>query len=256
MNKPKGAEAPFSRAFYRHQLNDNLQHQMQMLFDFWFTQFDFPDENGKPYRSSGGAMVWNNQLKCQIPKDWSVTTLENLIDVYQTRISSNDINGRVYIPIEVIPRHKISFSDTADLEKANSGLCLFNRKDILLSNRRVYFHKVCISPFSGITRDTVITTRPKNTENLGYVFMRLFSDHFIKYATINSVGSEQPVLSPTTVLNYKVPHPTRGLDLKYSSFVDKYIDLILCNEQSSRELVALRDTLLPLLMNGQTTISD
>ena len=58
-----------------NKINDNLQHQLKLIYDYWFTQFDFPDENGKPYRSSGGAMVWNEQLKREIPDGWSVISI-------------------------------------------------------------------------------------------------------------------------------------------------------------------------------------
>ncbi len=227
-----------------------------MLFDYWFTQFDFPDSNGKPYKSSGGAMQFNKELGRAIPSDWTVGTLHSVIDVFQNRITSETLGNRLYIPIEVIPRHQISFYKTADIDKAVSGLCSFNRKDILLSNRRVYFHKVCISPFDGITRDTVITIRPKTQANLGYAFQHLFSDAFIKYATINSYGSEQPVLSPKTVLDYKIPLPPNGLDQKYSELVSSCIDQILSNEEESRELTTIRSYILPLLMSGQATIAD
>ena len=56
-------------------LNDNLAQQLRLLYDYWFTQFDFPDESGKPYRSSGGQMVWNNGLKRKIPESWCVVPL-------------------------------------------------------------------------------------------------------------------------------------------------------------------------------------
>ncbi len=55
-----------------NRINDNLQRQLKLIYDYWFTQFDFPDENGKPYRSSGGAMVWNEQFKRNIPQKWTI----------------------------------------------------------------------------------------------------------------------------------------------------------------------------------------
>jgi type I restriction enzyme S subunit len=237
-------------------INDNLSNQMQVLFNYWFTQFNFPNSDGKPYKASGGTMQFNKELGRLIPAGWTAGSLRSVIDIFQTRISPETIGNRLYIPIEVIPRHQISFYKTADMDKAASGLCSFNRKDILLSNRRVYFHKVCISPFDGITRDTVITIKPKIKENLGYVFQYLFSDAFIKYATINSYGSEQPVLSPQTVLDYKIPLPPQDLDKKYSDLVKNSIDQILLNEVENRNLSIIREDILPLLMSGQATIAD
>ena len=60
-------------------LNDNLEQQAKLIYDYWFTQFDFPDENGKPYCSSGGKMVWNEQLKRNIPENWNVVPLLKLV---------------------------------------------------------------------------------------------------------------------------------------------------------------------------------
>ena len=60
------------------QINDNLQRQLKLMYDYWFTQFDFPDENGKPYRASGGAMVWCDELQRSIPKGWTVSTLSDI----------------------------------------------------------------------------------------------------------------------------------------------------------------------------------
>ena len=60
-------------------LNDNLEQQAKLIYDYWFTQFDFPDENGKPYCSSGGKMVWNKKLKRNIPENWNVVPLLKLV---------------------------------------------------------------------------------------------------------------------------------------------------------------------------------
>ena len=62
-------------------INDNLEAMAKQLYDYWFVQFDFPNEEGKPYKSSGGAMVWNEYLKREIPKDWEVEPLNNWLDI-------------------------------------------------------------------------------------------------------------------------------------------------------------------------------
>lgn len=226
------------------------------MYDYWFTQFDFPDENGKPYRSSGGAMVWNDQLKRDIPLGWNVKTVADIINVSNEKISPKDISDRYYVPIEVIPRRCISFCETASKDKALTGLCAFDKNAILLSNRRVYFHKVSIAPFNGVTRDTVIILKPKIIENLGFAFQVINDDHFIEYATKNSYGTEQPVLATSTVLEYLIPYSSNQLDLLYSQSVQPMIDKVLQLQNENHKLIALRDWLLPMLMNGQTTISD
>ena len=61
-------------------INDNLEQQAKLIYDYWFTQFDFPDENGKPYCSSGGKIVWNEQLKRNIPENWAVVPLSTVFN--------------------------------------------------------------------------------------------------------------------------------------------------------------------------------
>lgn len=232
-----------------------LESMAKDIYDYWFVQFDFPDENGKPYKSSGGKMVWNEELKREIPEGWKADKLGSIVSVITNRINAEQIGHRKYIPIEVIPRNKMSFYETADIDKAATGLCSFNKGAILLSNRRVYFHKVSISPFDGVTRDTVIIMEAQK-DNLGYAYQIVNSDHFINYATRFSYGTEQPVLSTPSALAYDISCPNNAVDLKYSRFVAPLIEKVLSLEHENAELTSLRDFLLPLLMNGQVKIGD
>lgn len=236
-------------------INASLEAIACKLYDYWFVQFDFPDANGRPYKSSGGKMVYSDLLKREIPIGWKEQTLDQLVNVINERISPDIIqeNDR-YTPIEVIPRHEMSFSECCPIEEATSGLCRYHKKDILLSNRRVYFHKVCIAPFDGITRDTVIILRPKDSKNLGFVFQKVYSEHFIKYATVISNGSEQPVLSWSDAQEYVTLKPNNGLDIIYSNKVNNIIERLLENQAEITSLTRQRDELLPLLMNGQVSV--
>lgn len=237
-------------------LNHNLEEMAKQLYDYWFVQFDFPDENGKPYKSNGGKMIWNEKLKREIPEGWNVVPLSQYLETYVEKVSPKDVNQNDrYAPIEVIPRQKMSFCECAAIENAISGLCRFHRKHILLSNRRVYFHKVCISAFSGLTRDTVIVLTPALEHLLGYAYQLVNDGMFIEYATRHSYGSEQPVLSWESARLYKVIQPSNGLDVNYSKYTDSIIENILRNEIEIDSLTKLRDELLPLLMNGQVSVN-
>lgn len=238
----------------KKKINAKLEAMVKRLYDYWFVQFDFPNEEGKPYKSSGGKMEYNATLKRDIPAGWEVKRLGDVISTSCERINTNDIKNQYYVPIEVIPRNKMSFHETAALDKAATGLCSFKKRSILLSNRRVYFHKVCISPFDGITRDTVIIINPKQNDNLGFVYQIINSNHFIDYATVHSYGSEQPVLSTPAVLNYRIIYPNCDLDKEYSRKTESIISQVLQNELEIQKLTKLRDRLLPLLMNGQVEV--
>ena len=234
------------------EINRNLEAMARQLYDYWFVQFDFPDENGRPYKSSGGKMVWNEKLKREIPKGWKEINLGDYLQCITERIQPSDKDD-YYTPIEVLPRKQMSFSDFVPIEEATSGLCRYKEGDILLSNRRVYFHKVCIAPSNGITRDTVIILRPQKGL-LGYSFQLVFSDHFISYATQHSYGSEQPVLSWEAAKKYKVVRPTNNIDAEYSIITNNIVAQILSNEREIRKLTNYRDMMLPLLMNGQVSV--
>ena len=238
------------------QINDNLEAMAKQLYDYWFVQFDFPNEEGKPYKSSGGAMVWNEKLKREIPQGWGTQNLADCLKLKTERVNSKDIKDTDnYTPIEVIPRKQMSLHETVALENAMSGICRYSRRNILLSNRRVYFHKVCIAPFDGLTRDTVLVLEPYNSGNLGYLYETVFADEFILFATKHSYGSEQPVLSWTAAQKFNVLRPSNSIDKKYSKIVDSIIESVLNNQIEIIKLTKQRDELLPLLMNGQATVN-
>ena len=227
----------------------------KQLYDYWFVQFDFPNEEGKPYKSSGGKMVYNPKLKREIPDGWEVVNLSEYLSVYTEKISTKTITKECrYAPIEVLPRKKMSFHECAPIENAISGLCKFKKRQILLSNRRVYFHKVCIAAFDGITRDTVIILNPIHDKLLGYTYQLVNDNVFIEYATRHSYGSEQPVLSWESAKMYKTLKPSNELDFLYSKHINTIIDRVIMNELEIASLTKQRDELLPLLMNGQVSV--
>lgn len=236
-------------------INQNLEAMAKQLYDYWFVQFDFPDENGKPYRSSGGEMVWNDKLKRKIPKGWDVVKLDDSFQVVTKKVKKEEIQHLLYAPIEVLPKKQMSFYNTAPIESAVSGLCKFDKGNILLSNRRVYFHKVCIAPFNGVTRDTVIILRALNKETFGFDYQVINSEHFISYATKFSYGSEQPVLSWQDAKNYNYVKPKNKIAEKYSACIAPLIEKNLESQMELRELVKQREELLPLLMNGQVSVN-
>lgn len=238
-----------------NKINAELENMAKTLYDYWFVQFDFPDEKGKPYKSSGGKMVWNETLKREIPEGWNTAKLENSFQVVSDKAKKENIQHLLYAPIEVLPIKQMSFHNTAPIENAVSGLCKFEKGNILLSNRRVYFHKVCIAPFDGVTRDTVIVLKAINESTFGFDYQIINSEHFISYATKFSYGSEQPVFSWQDAKNYYYAKPNNETAKKYSNCVAPLINKVLEVQNELRELTKQRDELLPLLMNGQVSVS-
>ena len=240
-------------------INDNLEQQAKLIYDYWFTQFDFPDENGKPYCSSGGKMVWNEQLKRNIPENWKVAQLKDIFNVSGKPISRDDCQtDAYYTPIDVIPKRTITFAGGLSAAEANSSLQVYEENNILLGAMRVYFHRVCISAQSGITRTTTLVLKPKVDEYLGYAYQVLNDDNAILYATQHSSGTQQPYIKWNDVLeNYRFAMPSNPkLLYEYSKISEPLITKAKNCARETEQLRKLRDWLLPMLMNGQATISD
>ena len=141
-------------------INTELEAMAKTLYDYWFVQFDFPDDYGKPYKTSGGKMVYNAALKREIPEGWEVSELRNLVDIVKGNISPSDILPTTpYVGLEHIGRKTIVLSDWTTSDTASSDKTVFKKHDILFGKIRPYFHKVAVALFDGITStDTILLT--------------------------------------------------------------------------------------------------
>lgn len=110
-------------------INDNLQQQLKLLYDYWFTQFDFPDPEGNPYRSTGGRMVWNNELKRDIPVDWSVKSLAEIL------IKNNEVfdyrSKQPAIDLSIMPSDSIALGNLNTSDNFSTNLYVMHQGDIL-----------------------------------------------------------------------------------------------------------------------------
>ena len=236
-----------------NKINEELESMAKTIYDYWFLQFEFPNEEGKPYKSSGGKMVWNEELKRKIPEGWGKGYLRDILNLHTDTISKKQIKKTdLYTPIDCLPKKKMCFYDEALIEEAQSSLIKYRKRDILLGAMRVYFHRVCIAPSDGITRTTTFVLRPKHDKNLGFSYQTINRNDSIDYATKNSIGTQQPYAVWENNLEYfYFAMPPLELMIKYSERVENSIKLIIKNTKEIKELTSLRDFILPLLMNGQ-----
>lgn len=235
-----------------NRLNKELESMAKTIYDYWFLQFDFPDENGKPYKSSGGKMVWNEELKREIPVGWDIESLKDVLVKSNATIMPLEAKKYPYTPMDSLPCNKMSFGNYKSGEEANSSLLLYHKYAILFGSMRAYFHRVCIAPFDGVTRTTTFVLYPKNKDWLGYAFETLNLKSTVNYAVTNSIGTQQPyAVWEDNLDSLKIPKVPDKLKIKYSNIVKKIIVTVIHNENESKELSVLKDFLLPLLMNGQ-----
>ena len=234
-----------------NKINDNLFSQINTIHNYWFTQFDFPDENGKPYRTSGGKMVWNEQLKRDIPEGWEVKSLTEILQKNTDVFDYQSIQPAV--DLSIMPSNSIAISQLNSSNSFTTNLFTMKKGDILFGSIRPYLHKAGFAPCDGVVAGTVHSFRVKNSQDNNFALMTVSRDKFFNYAVNVSSGTKMPVVSSDSILDYKVPYNNK-IARKYNKI--PLIAIISSHIQENQKLISLRDWLLPMLMNGQATIED
>lgn len=229
-----------------------LEAMAKTLYDYWFTQFDFPNAEGKPYRSSGGEMVWNNQLKRKIPKGWSAGQLSDIANITMGQSPSGDTyneNGSGTIFYQGCTDFGTRFPvprvyTSAPTRFAKAG-------DILMSVRapvgtlNIAMEDCCIG--RGLA---ALNSKFGSQLHLLYTlsgFKQLFD-------VMDGNGTTFGSITKDTLFEMKVVIPRRDQIKSFEEMVQPIEQKIRVAEQENRELTKLRDWLLPVLMNGQATV--
>jgi type I restriction enzyme S subunit len=178
--------------------------------------------------------------------------VDNITDGTKT---GDHLKNLAYTPLDVIPMRKMSFWGGQPYTEALSSLLLYKEDDILLGAMRVHFHRVCISAQSGITRSTTIVMRCKNHKKTPFIYQVINTEEAIAYAAKLSGKSQQPYVNwDDEFENYSFPLPPEDLVNQYAEKMSPLIEQVKRNEKENKELTALRDFLLPLLIDGQVTV--
>ena len=239
------------------------------MYDYWFTQFDFPDENGNPYRSSGGAMVRNEQFKCNIPKNWIIGTVSDCVEKISTGLNPRDNfvlgNGSIrYITVKnLTTTGSLDFSGCDMIDEEARGI-VHRRSDISVGD--ILFASIaplgrCFliqqKPSDWDINESVFSIRSKmNMITPEYLYLFLQSDSFIRKATNTSTGSIFKGIRINTLLDTQMIIPDLQVCKGFTDVIKPLLAEINNNSNETARLTALRDWLLPMLMNGQATISD
>ena len=224
------------------QINDNLEAMAKQLYDYWFVQFDFPNEEGKPYKSSGGAMVWNEKLKRDIPQGWSDCILGDICDMYQPKtLGLNDLSEdseyKVYGANGIIGHY-------SSYNHENSEIAMACRGNSCGTINRT-------SPKSWITGNAMVIKFRNKEINNEYIKQAL------KYANVKGAisGSGQPQLTRENLSLLKMTQPNYAILEAFSKKVAAIVAMELEIEEQNDNLTKQRDELLPLLMNGQASVN-
>ena len=243
------------------QINDNLEKIAKQLYDYWFVQFDFPDENGRPYKSNGGEMVWNEKLKREIPQGWSTAKIKDIAQTYSggTPTSTKSdyyIGGNIpWINSGELNSPIITSTPNYITEKGlnNSSAKLYPLYSILVALYGATAGKVSLLSFEACSNQAVCGIIPNDGDMTTYIRYYLISlyEHFI---TLSS-GSARDNISQDTIKNTILPIPTQDVLTKYSDVTKPIIEEMIENQKGLENLIKLRDGLLPLLMNGQASLN-
>ncbi len=234
-----------------NQINQELEAMAKTLYDYWFVQFDFPDQNGNPYKSSGGKMVYSPELKREIPEGWGVENLFDIADVqYGYPFSTDYFNsigeGVPVIRIRDILGNDITNYSTEEVEdkyKINVG-------DVLIGMDGNFHMNYWIKENCYLNQRVVKV----NSDKLPNMVLKYQIEPFIKLREKSVSRTTVGHLSDKDLKAINVILPK---EKNLSPIVERFESIlknIIINQQQNQELTQLRDWLLPMLMNGQVKV--
>ena len=237
-----------------NKINTELEAMAKLIYDYWFVQFDFPDANGKPYKSSGGKMIYNEALKREIPVDWDVKELGEIANITMGQSPSgtsyNDTGlGTIFFQGSTDFGYRFPSVRQYTTEPgrfAKSG-------DILLSVRapvgtlNIADNNCCIG------RGLAALNSKHSADSFLFYVMLYFKKIFDRR---NTAGTTFGSITKDDLFSLRLVYPTSETLGEYNKKVAVYNQKILNNHQQNQELIKLRDWLLPMLMNAQVTVND
>ena len=235
------------------QINDNLEAMAKQLYDYWFVQFDFPNEKGKPYKSSGGAMVWNEKLKREIPQGWSNGVLSDVANITMGQSpdgSSYNEDGEGIIFYQGSTDFGLRFPDIRQYTTSPSRYA--NKGDILMSVRapvgalNIANNDCCIG--RGLS---ALSSKIGSMTHLYY----LMNDFRLKFEGMNSAGTTFGSITKDELFSLPVIIPTKSVISEFEQVCEPIFDKQMIIGEEINALTKQRNELLPFLMNGQASVN-
>ena len=248
-------------------INARLEALAKRLYDYWFVQFDFPDKNGKPYKTSGDKMVWNEVLKREIPVGWEVVEMSSVIKQINTGLNPRDNfilgNGKIkYVTVKNLTEEgHIDFSN-CDLVNSEAQKIIHERSQIQKGD--ILFASICPlgrcyliqdSPEDWDINESVFSIRPnidKITSEFLYTLLR--EAYYVKKMTQKATGSIFKGIRINDIEKIEIVLPPKEVINAFSKKTLPIFNYQLTIQKEIQKLTDLRDRLLPLLMNGQVEL--
>jgi type I restriction enzyme S subunit len=255
-----------------NKINAELEAMAKLNYDYWFVQFEFPNEDGKPYKSSGGKMVWNEELKREVPEGWDVKELknciENIVD-YRGKtpkklgfdwsenhndiiaLSAKHVKGGKLVNLNAANRVDENLYNSWMKEPLKNG-------DVLMTSEAPcgeFFYLVGKTKYCMSQRLFAIRSN-NNIVQHSYLYFELSSGNGYSQIQGKMSGSTVFGIRQDELRTVKVLIPEMKIQIAFSAQIEKMYLQIRNNEYQNDQLVELRDWLLPMLMNGQVKVSE
>lgn len=244
-----------------NKINQELEAMAKTLYDYWFVQFDFPDQNGKPYKSSGGKMVYNPELKREIPEGWGVETLKDFESKIITgktpsRANSDNFGGEIpFITIGDIRGNTFIYSTSETLTDLGASV---------QQNKYLPEGSLCVSCIAtvgeiGFTTEWSHTNQQINSivfedeTNRYYLYFAL-KNYFENANASAKTGNTFANMNKEDFSGIRIILPRNEIKNNFHKMTEPYFAQIKCLQGQNQELTQLRDWLLPMLMNGQVKV--
>ena len=241
-------------------INHNLEAMAKQLYDYWFVQFDFPDENGKPYKSSGGKMVWNEKLKCEIPASWETKLVDDIAEVFNgaTPSTADEQNYRGNV-VWITPKdlsdqkQKFVYHGERNISQMGYNSCSTHLLPIntILMSSRAPIGLLAIAKKELCTNQGFKNFVPKKEIMAAYMYYYLQTH--IKQIEQLGTGTTFKEVSREDILKIPILKPCDEVLNLWEEKITAINDRQLEFQKENENLTKLRDELLPLLMNGQVS---
>ena len=235
-----------------------LEAMAKTLYYYWFVQFDFPDANGKPYKTSGGKMEYNATLKREIPAGWSVTNIGSITKTVLggTPSTENDdywknanipwLSSAETASFPVVSSEQMITSSGIE----NSSATLLSKGTVVISI--VSYIRPSILGIDAATNQSVVGIRESDIYKSSFIYSYFCSE--VPRLMSLRTGAQQPHINKGVIDESPIALPPSSTLVEYYKLANPVFDKIMAVAFQNHELVRLRDWLLPLLMNGQVTV--
>ena len=249
-----------SKIDLNNRINAELEAMAKTLYDYWFVQFDFPDKSGKPYKTSGGKMVWNKELKREIPEGWKDSNILAVAELLgggtPTKKKPEYWNGNIpfFTPSDADGTiYKFATEDYITEEGLKKSSTKLFEKDTVFITARGSVGKLVLAGTKMAMNQSCYALWAKT--GISHTFLYFLTEELIHHLEVKSSGSVFNSIVSNDIEFTRLAIPDSTLVEKFAAVVEPAFERIANNTRENQHLSSIRDWLLPMLMNGQVKVN-